>query len=79
VTEASPTTPSHHRPLSDAQRAAMSRVRDARRAFVAMLHELGGTDPKTGRLASANLTLALRHVEDAESRAVRHITGGPRE
>lgn len=61
--------------LSDAQRMKLETVRQARRDFIAALHEVGGTDPKGGRLASANLTLAFRHVEDAESRAERHIRG----
>lgn len=70
-----------HVPLSPEQKNQMVRVRRLRSEFVRLLQELGGT---TGvgdvepRMGSANLTLALRHLEDAEYRAVRHITGGPR-
>lgn len=53
-------------------------LEQAARAFVAVLHLLGGTDPKLGRLASADLTLALRHIEDAEFRAKRHISAAMR-
>lgn len=41
--------------------------------FTATLHRIGGTNPESDRLGSADLTLALRHIEDAESRVVRHI------
>ena len=58
----------------------LEKVRGARRSFVNLLHKLGGTSTKTGQagpFGSADLTLALRHIQDAESRAIRHITGGP--
>ena len=64
--------------LTDVQRLRAQQVRDLRADFVALLHKIGGTDQSAGnRLANADLTLALRHMEDAEYRAVRGITGGP--
>lgn len=64
------------RPLrTAAQKDAEAAIEQAARAFVAALHLIGGTDPKLGRLASADLTLAMRHIEDAEFRALRHVAG----
>ena len=37
------------------------------------LHAIGGTDPKHAQLGSPHLTLALRHIEDAESRLGRYL------
>jgi hypothetical protein len=63
-----------YRVLSDEEKALMVRVKDAGAAFIALLHEIGGTDPKGDRLASRDLSLATTHAEDAVMRAVRHIT-----
>ena len=79
MSEAAVTEPNAPRVLSDQQRKQLSQLRAQRRSFVAFLLELGGTDQHGGRLASANLTLALRHIEDAESRAERHIRTGSRD
>lgn len=53
--------------------AAEELVRNTARAFIRLLHYLGDTDPGGDRMASAHLTLALRHIEDAEARALRHL------
>jgi hypothetical protein len=64
-----------YRVLGDAEKAQMLRVKDAGAAFVALLHEIGGSDPGGDRQASRDLSLAQTHAEDAVMRAVRHITG----
>lgn len=63
-----------YRVLSDAEKANIVRVKDMGAAFIALLHEVGGTDPNGDRFASRNLSLANTHAEDAVMRAVRHIT-----
>ncbi|WP_043353643.1 hypothetical protein [Methylobacterium sp. B1] len=63
-----------YRVLSDAEKANMVRVKDMGAAFIALLHEVGGTDPSGDRFASRDLSLANTHAEDAVMRAVRHIT-----
>lgn len=63
-----------YRILSDAEKAAMARVKDAGRDLIAMLHEIGGTAPDCDRMGSRDLALAQTHIEDAIMRAVRHIT-----
>ena len=63
-----------YRVLSDAEKAQMVRVKDAGAAFIAMLHEIGGTDPQGTGQSSRDLSLAQTHAEDAVMRAVRHIT-----
>jgi hypothetical protein len=63
-----------YRVLSDAEKANMVRVKDMGAAFIALLHEVGGTDPAGDRFASRDLSLANTHAEDAVMRAVRHIT-----
>lgn len=74
------TIPGQRKGFTDAQLALVERVREARRGFVALLHEAGGTSGgQNDRLGSADLSLALRHVQDAEYRAIRHITGGPKD
>ena len=78
MSAAGPTATPGHRALTSDQRAMIEKIRAARRAFIAVLHEAGGTEAGH-RLASANLTLSLRHIEDAEYRAVRHVTLGPSE
>ena len=63
-----------YRVLSEAEKAQMVRVKDAGAAFIALLHEIGGTAPDNDRQASRDLALAQTHAEDAVMRAVRHIT-----
>jgi hypothetical protein len=63
-----------YRVLDDAEKSQMQAIKDMGAAFVAKLHEIGGTDPSADRLASRDLSLANTHLEDAVMRAVRHIT-----
>lgn len=63
-----------YRILSDAEKAQMQRIKDMGAAFIADLHQMGGTDPAGDRFASRDLSLANTHIEDAVMRAVRHIT-----
>ena len=63
-----------YRILSEVEKANMMRVKDAGAAFIALLHEIGGTEPSGDRFASRDLALANTHAEDAVMRAVRHIT-----
>ena len=66
--------------MGDEQQATEDRkaVKKAAADFTTLLHTIGATDPRGGRLASADLTLALRHIEDAEARALRHIDATPK-
>lgn len=63
-----------YRVLSDDEKARMVAIKDLGAAFIAKLHEIGGTDPAGDRFASRDLSLANTHAEDAVMRAVRHIT-----
>ncbi|MFN3953229.1 MAG: hypothetical protein ACK4LQ_02170 [Pararhodobacter sp.] len=63
-----------YRVLTDAEKLQMQVVKDMGAAFIAKLHEIGGTDPNGERMASRDLSLAQTHAEDAVMRAVRHIT-----
>lgn len=76
------TTPGQRTGFTEAQIDLIKRVREARRSFVALLHEAGGTmarpDEKDHRFGGPDLTLSFRHMEDAEYRAIKHITGGPK-
>lgn len=63
-----------YRVLSDDEKALMVRVKDTGAAFIALLHEIGGTETGGDRFASRDLSLANTHAEDAVMRAVRHIT-----
>ncbi|ETA54001.1 Acb2/Tad1 domain-containing protein [Ponticoccus alexandrii] len=63
-----------YRTLSDTEKAQMQEVKDMGAAFIAKLHEIGGTDTGGDRFASRDLSLANTHAEDAVMRAVRHIT-----
>ncbi|MDF2232177.1 hypothetical protein P2H44_06385 [Albimonas sp. CAU 1670] len=63
-----------YRVLTEAEKAQMVEVKDLGAAFIAKLHEIGGTDPAGDRFASRDLALANTHAEDAVMRAVRHIT-----
>lgn len=64
----------NYRVLSDAEKAMMAEIKDMGAAFIAKLHEIGGTVPGGERFASRDLSLANTHAEDAVMRAVRHIT-----
>lgn len=69
-----------YRVLSEEEKNQMMEIKDLGAAFTEALHRIGGTtspnDPKQDhRFASANLTIAFRHMEDAVYRAVKHITG----
>jgi len=64
----------NYRILSDAEKAQMQEIKDMGAAFIAKLHEIGGTAPEGDRFASRDLSLANTHAEDAVMRAVRHIT-----
>lgn len=66
-----------YRVLSEEEKMQMRDIKDLGAAFVLRLHQIGRTSPeKDGeRMGSANLTLAMRHMEDAVYRAVKHITG----
>lgn len=63
-----------YRRLSDAEKAQMETIKDMGAAFIAKLHEIGGTDPEGDRFASRDLSIANTAAEDAVMRAVRHIT-----
>lgn len=63
-----------YRTLSDVEKAQMQTIKDMGAAFIAKLHEIGGTDPNGECFASRDLSLANTHAEDAVMRAVRHIT-----
>ncbi len=63
-----------YRTLSDAEKQRMVEIKDMGAAFIAKLHEIGGTAPDGDRFASRDLSLANTHAEDAVMRAVRHIT-----
>lgn len=63
-----------YRVLSAAEKAHMEEIKDMGAAFVAKLHEIGGTGLPIDRFASRDLSLANTHIEDAVMRAVRHIT-----
>lgn len=63
-----------YRVLSDVEKAQMQELKDMGAAFIAKLHEVGGTDPGGERFASRDLSLANTHIEDAVMRAVRHVT-----
>lgn len=63
-----------YRVLSDAEKLQMQEIKDMGAAFIAKLHQIGGTDPDGDSFASRNLSIANTHAEDAVMRAVRHIT-----
>jgi hypothetical protein len=63
-----------YRTLSDAEKAQMQTIKDMGAAFIAKLHEIGGTAVGGDRFGSRDLSLANTHAEDAVMRAVRHIT-----
>ncbi|ODN72204.1 DUF7681 family protein [Methylobrevis pamukkalensis] len=63
-----------YRVLSEAEKLQMQSIKDLGAAFIAKLHEIGGTNPAGDSFVSRNLSLANTHAEDAVMRAVRHIT-----
>ncbi|MBR9764123.1 MAG: hypothetical protein GYB53_11515 [Rhodobacteraceae bacterium] len=63
-----------YRVLTEDEKQEMQEVKDMGAAFIAKLHQIGGTDPAGDRFASRDLSLANTHAEDAVMRAVRHIT-----
>lgn len=63
-----------YRVLSDEEKAMMRRLKDAGFAFIALLHEAGGTDPAGDRLGSRELSLAQTNAEQAVFWAVKHVT-----
>lgn len=63
-----------YRVLTDSEKLAMQDIKDLGAAFIAKLHQIGGTDASGDRFASRDLSLANTHAEDAVMRAVRHIT-----
>ena len=73
------TTPGQRKGFTPEQIALIERARQARRDFVQLLHDAGGTTQEThgSRFGGADLMLSFRHMEDAEYRAIKHITGGP--
>lgn len=64
----------NYRILTPAEKGQMQEIKDMGAAFIAKLHEVGGTNADGDRFASRDLALANTHVEDAVMRAVRHIT-----
>jgi len=69
----------NYRTLSEEEKAYMQEIKDMGADFTRLLHRVGRTsspnDPtQDHRFASADLTLAFRHMEDAVMRAVKHIT-----
>lgn len=67
-------TRQNYRTLTDSEKANMAELKEMGAAFIAKLHEIGGTDPNGDRFASRDLSLANTHAEDAVMRAVRHVT-----
>lgn len=67
-------TRSTYRVLTDEEKVLMDRLKTAGSDFIAMCHDIGGTDSSGDRLASRDLSLAVTHMEDAVMRAVRHLT-----
>lgn len=72
-----------YRILSEEEKAFMTEVKDMGADFILLLHRIGRTSAPSSpeeehRFASANLSLAFRHMEDAVYRAVKHITGPTR-
>lgn len=68
-----------YRILSEEEKNQMTEIKDLGAAFTDLLHRIGRTtgpndEKEDHRFASANLTLAFRHMEDAVMRAVKHIT-----
>ena len=60
-----------YRVLSDKEKADMVEVKDLGAAFIAKLHEVGGTDPSGTSFASRDLSLANTSRWCPRSRGVR--------
>lgn len=70
-----------YRILSEEEKMQVEEFKDLGASFTALLHRVGRTtapneEGADHRFASANLTLAFRHLEDAVMRAVKHVTRG---
>ncbi len=68
-----------YRILSEEEKAFVEEVKDMGADFTLLLHRIGRTSApnengQDHRFASADLTLAFRHMEDAVYRAVKSIT-----
>lgn len=68
-----------YRILSEEEKAQVEEIKNLGAEFTQLLHRIGRTTaPNDGgeehRFASANLTLAFRHLEDAVYRSVKHVT-----
>jgi hypothetical protein len=74
------TTPGQRAGSTPERDALVERVRAWRREGIALLHDIGQTDPAPGhrgRFGSAELTHAKTNAMLAEFYAIFHITGGP--
>lgn len=63
-----------YRGLSETEQAQVESVEELGEMLIGLCHEIGGTDPDGERLGSRHLALAVTHIEDGVTRAVRHIT-----
>lgn len=68
-----------YRILSEEEKNQITEIKDLGAAFTSLLHRIGRTTAPNDtdqehRFASAQLTLAFRHMEDAVYRAVKHVT-----
>ena len=63
-----------YRALTEAEKLQMQQVKDQGSAFVALLHEIGASDPQAGRQAGRELSIAQTKIEEAVMWAVKHIT-----
>jgi hypothetical protein len=85
---ATPNFPGYEKPVttlgqnpnvSPGNLALIARTRALTLEFIDLMHEAGGTvgvDGQPDRMNSRDLSLALTALEDAESRVIRHLTGG---
>lgn len=72
----------NYRVLDAQEKADMLALKDAGMAFLTLLHQIGGSCPRTesqpaegARLTSRELSLAGTKVEEAVMWAVKHVTG----
>jgi hypothetical protein len=63
-----------YRELSDLEKELMRRVKDKGVELLALLHEIGNTNPQGEHHASRQLALAATKIEEAVMWAVKHIT-----
>lgn len=61
------------RAQQETKQAQIEKVQAIGGALLALIHEIGGTDPNQDSLGSRHLALAFTHAEDAINRAIRHI------